>query len=428
MRFPLALSAAAIVAIAIAACSGSQPSTYVSPPTGTVAAAGALVLTGASQTQSIGTASGMTGTLTYVGGTGAVTASSSATAPAGTTTVTPADRVRVEASSSPTSPNVYYVSISSTAGALLSGLPAVSLVLTTPPIGTYQEAQWTGTTWANVSGATSIVNSAMTVVDFPAGKSPVTIAAGGALYLAFYQGNFPQPTPTPVATPTQVLADPSFESGTAAAYGAAIGSTGWTQCSISALSPSAPAGTSPIHPLSTFTPTPATTPGAVIALGGSSILQGTATPVPTQSTVPLDGVDGTHAAVLGGVFSTFNQANFAYDGLCQAVTIPRQQANMVMQIFGNGNEAAAFVDFDVILLDTSGGYLTDLYDEQVVTATSPGDTAYRQVTVANSALQPFAGKAVQVFVGIWTKSGSGSNSLKFSGYYFIDSFFLNGVP
>ena len=115
MRFPLAVSAAAVVAIAIAACSGGQQPVYTPPPSGSVASPGALALTGYGQAQSIGTASGITGTLTYIGGTGSVTATSRATAPAGTTTVSPNDRVRVEASSSPTSPNVYYVTTTGTA-------------------------------------------------------------------------------------------------------------------------------------------------------------------------------------------------------------------------------------------------------------------------------------------------------------------------
>jgi hypothetical protein len=122
-------------------------------------------------------------------------------------------------------------------------------------------------------------------------------------------------------------------------------------------------------------------------------------------------------------------ANFAYNGLCQLVTIPKSPT-LSMWVFANGNEPAAYVDFDVMLLDTSGKLITTLIDEQAVTATSPGDTAYRQITAQTSgpaSLTPYAGQTVQLFVGIWTKSGSSSNSQKFSGYYFVDDLSLMGL-
>ena len=191
-----------------------------------------------SQTQAAGTAGGVTGTLTYVGGTGSVTAASSSTAPAGTTTVSPVDRIRVEASTSPTSPNVYYVTITSAAGATLSGLPAVTLSLTTPAIGTFQEAQFSNT-WNNVAGATAVVNSAGTTVEFPPTTKPVTIKAGASLFLAFYQGTLPQATPVGQVA-NNVLADPGFESSNGA-FGrdrlADHDTTGWTQCTVSASAP-----------------------------------------------------------------------------------------------------------------------------------------------------------------------------------------------
>ena len=122
-------------------------------------------------------------------------------------------------------------------------------------------------------------------------------------------------------------------------------------------------------------------------------------------------------------------ADFAYNGLCQLVTIPKSPT-LSMYVFGNGNEAASFVDFEVLLLDTSGKLLAPLIEEQAVTATSPGDTAYRQITApatGASSLAPYAGQTVQLFIGIWTKSGSTSNSQKFSGYYFVDDLSLMGL-
>lgn len=425
MRFPFALSAASVIAVAaIAACSGGQPSTYISPPSSSsVAGPGALALTQVSQTQGAGTAGGVTGTLTYVGGSGTVNLASSATAPAGTTTVTPADRVRVEASSSPTSPNVYYVTISSTAGAVLVGLPAVTLSLATAAIGTYQEARFASSTWTNVAGATAVTNSAGTSVSFPPGKTQITIPAGGAIYLAFYQGNFPQPTP-PGQIANNVLADPGFESGVFGTIGAAITNTGWTQCTIAG---AAPGVTPPTRAFSTFTPTPGTTPGAVINTAGTSIPIGssTATPLPTQSTVPVN--SGTHAAVFGGVFATFNQEDWRYNGLCQTVTVPNNPG-MQMQLFANGNDGTSFADFEIDALNSSNQYLGNIYEDPNPIGSppsSPGDTSYRLVSVPASSLSPYIGQTINLFIGIWVNGG---NNAKFSTYYFVDDFNLTGTP
>jgi hypothetical protein len=420
MRFPFAVSAAAVIAIAIAACSGGQQSTYIAPPTGSVAtpASGALALSQNSQAESAGTAGGVTGTLTFVGGSGTVTAASSSTAPAGTTAVTPVDRIRAQASS-PTSPNVYYVTITSTAGATLNGLPAVALLLSTPAVGTYQEAQFSGGKWTNVAGATSVANGTNTSVQFPPTKTAVTIPAGGSIFLAFYQGNFPQPTPAGQLA-NNVLADPGFESGTFGVIGSPITSTGWTQCTVSASAPGAPA---PSRAFSTFTPTPGTTPGAVINTAGTSVPVGTSTapPVPTQSTVPVN--NGTHAAVFGGQFATFNQEDYRYNGLCQTVTVPANPG-MSMALFANGNDGASFTDFEVDALNSSNQFIGNIYEDlNPITATSPGDLAYRAVTVPQSTLTPFVGQTINLFVGLWVDGG---NNAKFSTYYFVDDFNLTG--
>jgi hypothetical protein len=437
MRFPLAVSAAAIIAIAVAACTASPPPNFVPPPTGSVPSTGPVTLGAATTTSSAGTAGGVTGLLTFVGGSGPVSPASSSTAPTGTTTVTPADRVRVEASSSPTSPNVYYITITSAAGAKLTGLPGVTLQLSSPAIGTYQEAQFAGGTWTNVPGATAVLNPAGTVVQFPGGNTPVTIPAGGSIFLAFYQGNTPNPTPTPVAPPTNIIADSDFESGSPVPYFVPPGttatatpnSTQWTQCAVT----SANANAGPlIHPFSTFTPVPGSTPGATVSSNGTTIPQGTATPVPSLNAVIV--TSGNNAAVLGGLFDAqFRQADLAYNGLCQAITMPKNPT-ITMNILGTGNEtgnpvgsSTDFVNFDVNILDTSGKYLANVYDEQVVTPTSGGDTAYRSVTIPTSLLTQFVGQKVEIFIGIWTKSG-GSGGTRFSGYYFVDDFQLKGNP
>jgi hypothetical protein len=421
MRLPFAASAAAVIVVAIAACSGGQPSTYVAPPTGAAATgtAGPLTLSQTAQVQSAGTAGGVAGTLTYVGGTGTVTAASSAAAPAGTTTVAPVSRLRVTATS-PTSPNVYYVTISSTAGATLSGLPGVSLALSTPAIGTYQEAQFAKGTWTNVPGATSATNTAGTAVQFPSTSTALTIPAGGSVFLAFYQGNFPQPTPAGQLA-NNVLSDPGFEN-TAAPLGSPVTSAGWTVCTITAGSNGAVPPAS--RPFSSFTPIPGTTPGAAIEAAGTSVAQGTGTPLPTQTTVPVH--SGNSAAVFGGVFSTYAMANYAYNGLCQQVTIPANPAAQ-LYVFANGTEnSLAYLGFDVDVLDTTGKYVANLVDENQIAVSPPGDTAYRLISIPTSSLSPYIGQTVQLFVGIWTKAGSSSNSTTYSGLYFVDDFNLTG--
>jgi hypothetical protein len=425
MRFPLAVSAAAVVAIAIAACSGGQQPVYTPPPSGSgVASPGALALTGAGQSQSIGTASGITGTLTYVGGTGTVTATSSATAPAGTTTVTPNDRVRVEASSSPTSPNVYYVTITSAAGATLVGLPQVTLTLTTAAVGTFQEAQFTSGAWANVSGATGVPNSTNTAWQFPGGKTPITIPAGGSIFLAFYQGNFPNATPTPVGTPTDVVAESNFTlNGAPAPYATYPGvpTTGsWTQCSINGNAP----GATKSPAFSSFTPSPSETAAAAIEAVGVSA-PGVGTPAPNQTTVPGPGVA---AAVLGGSFAGFGIEDFRYTGFCQVVTVPHNP-QLNLSVFAAGNQKQSFFDLEVDQLNSSGQYVSQLYLDPnpiavpTASAANVGDTMYRSVSAPTSALTPLVGQTVTLFVGIY---GDGHGT--FGAYYFVNNISLLGNP
>jgi hypothetical protein len=421
MRFPLAVSAAAIVAIAVAACTGSSPPNYIPPPTGSVPSTGAVTLGAATTTSSAGTAGAVTAILTFVGGSGTVTAASSATAPTGTTAVTPADRIRVEASTSPTSPNVYYVTITSAAGATLTGLPGVNLALSTPSVGTFQEAQFGNGKWANVGVSASNAGGAgSTGVSFPQGSTAIAIPAGGSIFLAFYQGTFPAPTP-PGQIQNTAVADPSFE-GTAAAFGSPVTAKGWTVCTITTTASGA--SLLPSRPFPKFTPVPNTTPQASILANGASVPQGTGTPTPTQNTVPVN--SGKQAAVLGGVFSNFNDSNFAYNGLCQMVKIPANPVGS-LSVFANGTEnSLAFYGFQVNVLDTTGAYLTNLVDENQIAVKPPGDTAYRLVVLPSSSLAPFAGQTVELFVGFWTKAGTSTGSTTFSAYYFVDDVGIAG--
>ena len=154
---------------------------------------------------------------------------------------------------------------------------------------------------------------------------------------------------------------------------------------------------------------------------GAPIPVGTGSPVPTQTTVPTYNGDA-NAAVFGGVFSTYNLANFEYNGLCQTVTVPAS-VTFTMSIFGNGNEGATYVDFVVDLLDGNGNFLANLYTENV-----ENDTTFRTITIPSSTYSAYVGQTVELFVGMWTKSGSGSNSTKYSGYYFVDNVSLFGIP
>ena len=431
MRVPLAVSAAALLAVAAAACSGGQATNYVAPPAAgsfaAVTAGGPVTLSNTATVESAGTANGITGALTFGAGTGTVTSVSSATAPFGTTTVVPASKRRVVfavATTSPTSPNVYYVTITSPTGATLSGLPGVSLSFTTPAVGTYQEAEWNGTAYMNVTGATATVNASGTAVSFPAGSTAVTIPANGSIYLAFYQGTYPNATPTPLATPTNVIADSDFSSpATAAPIGSAVTSTGWSVCTITAVSPLASA--SPPGAISTYSTT-GTVPGAAIEAAGTAVPQGTKTPAPLTA-VPASPPSG-YAAVFGGLFNNYTLANYGYNGFCQTVKIPNNAVG-TLQVLASGTEnSLSYFNFDVDILDTNGAYVSNLVYENQIAKTPPGDSTYRTITIPATTLQPYAGQTVQLFVGIWTKAGSSSNSMLYSGYYFVDLFTLSGVP
>jgi hypothetical protein len=415
MRFPLTLPAIAIATLAIAACSAGQSVNTVTPPAGSGPISGPLSLSGSSLTQSTGTAGGVSGVVTYPGGTGIVAATSSATNPAGTTVVTPSDRARVAATAGATSPNVYYVTISSTAGATLNGLPAVNLVLSTAAVGTFQEAQFSAGAWANVAGATASPSKDGLSVGFPQGTTTITIPAGGSIFLAFYQGS--NPTLTGPAGPN-VLADPGFE-GTAAAFNTPITSTGWTQCSVSASAPGAPA---PNQAFSTTAPGPTATPGAAILAVGTSIPVGSAAPVPTVNSVIVAG--GTHAAVFGGQFTNFDEEDLRYNGLCQTVKVPNNPG-MTLSVLANGNDFATRFDLEVDALNTSNQFLGNIFqDVSPIVSGSAGDTAYRSITVSQANLTPFVGQTINLFVGAWVKDGNFATA---SGYYFVDNLNLTGT-
>ncbi|MGD0050612.1 MAG: hypothetical protein ABSD03_02185 [Vulcanimicrobiaceae bacterium] len=425
----MAFGTTVLAAAALAACTTSNPNnSYIAPPSGPVNA-GPLALSGTPEQQQLPGADGITGVVTYSGGTGTVTATTSTTAPAATIPVNPSALRRAKSGFSQT---VFYVTISSQAGATLGGLPGIALVLPSPAATPYEEAQFSGTAWTNVESGSVSGNS----VQFASTNKPITIAAGGALYLAFYQGNNPEPTPTPTptpeATPTNMISQPNFDSGTAVVYMTPSAppvptGTGWTQCSITAVASNAPV---PInHPVSSYTPDPNETPAAVVMAAGATLAVGSSSPHPTQTTVPTFN-SVPYAAVFGGVFSNYYAEDFGYDGLCQAITMPLGAA-LSMEIFANGNDGATYLSFNVDWLNTSGQFVANLYSDDStdpITGTSAGDTAYRSISIAPATLAPYIGQQGELFIGVYVHAGSGSGSTHYSTYYFVDNVNLQGIP
>jgi len=80
----------------------------------------------------------------------------------------------------------------------------------------------------------------------------------------------------------------------------------------------------------------------------------------------------------------------------------------------------------VNVLDTTGKYLGNLVDENQIALTPPGDSAYRLVSIPATALAPYGGQTVIIYLGIWTKAGTSTGSTTFSGYYFVDDFNMAG--
>jgi hypothetical protein len=65
--------------------------------------------------------------------------------------------------------------------------------------------------------------------------------------------------------------------------------------------------------------------------------------------------------------------------------------------------------------------------ENIASSTSAGDTSYRMISIPGSASNSFAqyaGQTINLFVGMWTKAGSGSNSTSYSYYWLVDDISL----
>jgi hypothetical protein len=428
----------AVLAIGIASCSGPAQTNVVDPlPHGPTLTPAGVVLSPSG-------VSGITSSITVAGSAGNLTASESSTPPgtlpviasearaAGKTTqaVKPAAAVPNTA--------LVYINLTALSSASITGIPASTFTFATAPSGSVFLAYYTGTAWATIGTAGTISGNTVT---FGAAtfSAPITVLAGASLSLAVYTGSVivaptPAPTPSPTASATASagpLADGGFENpSTAVTFGGTIGSTGWTQCTVTTLTPGITftgglkgpvatgatysAATPPPVPGATPTPTVGTTPAAVIAAAGTTVGVGTFSPVSTQTSVPVHA--GGFAAQFGQVYNNFNAANYRYNGLCQKVTVPVTGATLRGFAFEAGSESGSFTEDMIASLDAAtSSTMTGIYWMENIEAAATGtDTGYR--AIGPITLTP--GQQT-LFVGQWTKSGSTGATFD-SSFWWVD--------
>lgn len=450
----------AILAVGVAACSGAS-NTVIDPlPHGPALSTTGTVITGTG-------VNGVTSSVT-VTGSGNVNATESTTPPGSLPAIQSAARASAAATAAATAAAggataqavkpaaavtntaLVYLAITATSATSITGLAAASYTFANAPAGSVFQAYYNGTQWVTLGGAGNV--SGTTVTFGAVTISPtVSLAAGQSLFIAVYTGGVlatPSPSPTatatasPTASPAAVasasppaIADASFESGTVGTFGSSVSSTGWTQCIISSVAnvpaysgginglTGQPYAAATVPPLSAFTPVPNSTPQASIVTVGATAATPNpspvptavnATPNPTQTTVP-DASAGTKVAQLGGLYTSFNAADYAYNGLCQNLTVAAA-STLKAKVFVNGNESSGFTQ-EVIGQLNSGGALTQiLYMENPVSATSPGDTTtYRSISF------PLPAGSYTLFIGQWTKAGQSQGFSKFSNYFWVDA-------
>ena len=197
----------------------------------------------------------------------------------------------------------------------------------------------------------------------------------------------------------------------------------WTQCTATSLtsgisytggingSSAYAAATAP--PITTFTPIPGSTPAAVIVSSGSTAPAGTGTPTPTEIAAPVHG--GTYAAQFGQLFNNYNAGDYRYNGLCQVVNAGPNGAMLTAYVFASGNEGSTYVENIFGTMSSVSNLSNILYMENIESATVSSDSNYR-------AIGPIAIPAGQstLFLGMWTKSGSSTNSMVYSSYWWVD--------
>lgn len=445
-----------ILAVTVAACSSGGTSS--SPSAGTQGL-GSATLNANSQAATLPASGSISGIITYPGGSGSVTAATATAAPGSLTPLQSIARSAASARKSASAPAnipIVYITISSTAGATLNSAPAFVVNSPTTVTGTAYEAYWNGTEWITVgsAGTISAVSGGGSQVSVGGGGPSITIAAGASAYFVVYTGGVvpyvapspvPSPSPAPSSAGTNLIADPGFETGGGAytpfngtlnsaaphVTNGTISTTGWTQCSVSAIGTnvsfsggingnSGPYTSATAPPVSKFEPEATETIGTTISSSGSPLAEGTAAPVPPLASVVVHG--GSYAAVLGGVFSGYNFSDFAYNGLCQNVAIPAgANPSFSAWVYAQTNEASNYVENVVGILDNTGTLQTLLYMENVEYTGYSGDPAYRQISVPAPAFQSYAGTTVTLFIGMWTSSYTYP---QYSSYWLVDDLTL----
>jgi len=457
---PLVLVGGFVCAIVIAACANGGPTSSLPPPSSQQPSptVGLTTLSGASVTATLPPASGITGSIVFPAGNGTISQTTSVTAPNGVTPLSSARSgptvqsvARSVATSSRTiaatavpsdATPLLYITLSSAGGASLTAAPAFSITLPTALTNVIPYlANWSGTAWDAVSNATGTpiagtINGKTVTV--PGGGGGIALLGGQSTYYSIYVVPAPSPSPSPSpaasAAPTNLIKDPNFAAGLSASQiytwsspPPAITNTGWSQCSVRAISsqlytspniaPSPAAITVPPAP-STYTPGPSATPAAVPTAGGASAPGGTYSPAPIQTTVPVYGT-ATTAAVIGGVDSSYTIGDWSYNGLCQQVAVPSNGATLTAEVWESGNDYPGtylnMVDL-VGVVDNNSNLIGYLYAENIETKTSPGDTGYRQIIVDIPASQ-YAGANINLFLGQYAYGGSGG---KYYDYWFLD--------
>ena len=454
---PLLLAGGVLCAVVIAACANGGPTETLPPPAQQQAspAVGLTTLNGASVTATLPPASGITGSIVFPAGNGTIAQATSVTAPSAVAPLSSArsgptlqSAARPVASSSRTiaatavpsnAVPLLYITLSTANGASLTAAPAFSLTLPTALTSVIPYlATWSGTAWDAVSSATGnpiagTING--TNVTVPGGGGGIARLAGQSTYYSVYTVPAPSPSPSPTpAPPTNLIADPNFAAGLSAAQTFTwpgtpppITATGWSQCTATSVSSQvyvspniapSPAGINSPPPVSTYTPTPATTPGAVPEKAGTAAPGGIYSPAPTQTTVPVYGT-ATTAGVFGGLFSNYNIGNWGYNGLCTQVAVPSNGATLTAEVWESGNEYPGkyldLVNF-VGVVNGSESLIGYLYGENTQTAASPGDSAYRKITVDIPASQ-YAGSNINLFIGTYAY---GSSKSDYYSYWFVD--------
>jgi hypothetical protein len=431
-----------ILAAAVEACTGnSGPPVAQTAPSNTTGTAVTLGTATVIQGFNVG---GYPGSVIYPTGTGSVTTTVSATPPTGVSVLntlrssaTSTTRAVAAASPTPTptpSPLLYFA-YSGTA--TLGGLPGISLTLpAAPATGTvFYEAQWNGTVWVTVGGAGTISG---TTVTFNATTTSTALTASAPIYVGIYSGGVlsaptpsPSPSPSPTASPTgaPVYGNGNFTSTSVATVGTPFTSTGWTQCTVATVASGITytggisgtgaysAATAP--PATTYTPIPGTTPAAVIVATGGSAPGGTASPTPSQVTVPAYN-GSANVAQFGQLLNNYNAGDYYYNGLCQNVTVADPLgASITAYVFESTNEASKYVENLIgTMSPTSSTTLSGiLYMENIETSTVSTDSAYRKIgpiTIPTG--------TTTIFLGMWTSAGSSTGSTSYSAYWWVSNF------